>query len=241
MFPPIIKLYQASQCVIIVPCKDGTHEICGTTKEETLMKIPMIWSQNRLHLHIVYIYTGIFRHIQTASGVCFRIILIASGTLRTEGALSTCEHILTEYLLSPSVHTHRTQRPAPLQGGRWSLTRSLSKTTKGGAGREVPARQSSLALKRIFFKEKAYVSMDIMGMFYCVQISGMASLSQLIMGATSKILSGSRRSIRSNWCIIGPSNFENHLSLRLTLGMESNNSSKPWLFSNNQHPDNAKC
>ena len=40
-----------------------------------------------------YMYSGIFKHIQTASGVCFRIILIASGTLRTEGALSTCEHM----------------------------------------------------------------------------------------------------------------------------------------------------
>ena len=34
--------HQASQCVMIVPCKDETYEICGTTKEKTLMKIPMI-------------------------------------------------------------------------------------------------------------------------------------------------------------------------------------------------------
>lgn len=232
--------HQASQCVMIVPCKDKTYEICGTTKEKTLMKIPMIWSQKRLHLHIICIlgYSNIFRQLQ---------VFVSKLYLSQVEHFAQKEHCQLVNIFWLSIYSVRLFTPTgpngqhPCRDADEAWHARSRKTTKGGAGREVPARQSSLALKRIFFKEKAYVSMDIMGIFYCVQIAGMASLSQLIMGATSKILSGSRRSISSNWCIIGPSNFENHLSLRLTLGMESNNSSKPWLFSNKQHPDNANC
>jgi hypothetical protein len=234
-----VSTHQASQCVMIVPCKDETYEICGTTKEKTLMKIPMIWSQKRLHLHIICIlgYSNIFRQLQ---------VFVSESYLSQVEHFAQKEHCQLVNIFWLSIYSVRLFTPTGPNGQHpcrdadeaWHAPAKQPKVEQGGRyllGNQVWPWNGSFSKRKPMYQ---WISWAFSIVF---RLPVWLSLSQLIMGATSKILSGSRRSISSNWCIIGPSNFENHLSLRLTLGMESNNSSKPWLFSNNQHPDNANC